>query len=317
MGLLPEVGMPYVLDFVRHGVGVHNLASRACGAGDFSVLTPDYLSIPNSEAWLAPKGIWQAEVTGQLIKADPMVNGGRYDGYYMSRFLRTLQTARHLDLPCPSWGEHLFLTERSWGLQEAVPPKAIPLLKKAQESGQVIFPPVMLELFEQALTGRDFDTMGFTPLNGRSLLDVSVRVWAFFDTLARKFPGKKVIVVTHGELMWVARYFLERMTLSRWSQLEKSQEHFDIIHNCEIIRYARISPWNSRHVEQNFRWMKFMIPWHPEPHLRESGWLEIQRQRYTNADLDEQIERHLSVLRKMADLEPLRQLGADFSPLRF
>ena len=56
------------------------------------------------------------------------------------------------------------------------------------------------------------DSSFFTRLdNGKTYADVVYRVRDFIGTLDREMGDKRVLAVSHGELMWAMRFVVERM----------------------------------------------------------------------------------------------------------
>ena len=83
--------------------------------------------------------------------------------------------------------------------------------------------------------------MDWRPPGGESLATgVRLRFEDILDTMHRELDGKRVIAVTHGEMVEVARVVLERLLPEVWKEQELGNQYK--IRNCHILHYSRRDP---------------------------------------------------------------------------
>ena len=93
---------------------------------------------------------------------------------------------------------------------------------------------------------------------------------------------RRVICVTHEDVMWAFRYRLEKMTVDEWL---KADEHPDNdIENCGILHYTRTAEDKTLH--DRFVRVRLISPSDDS----EPKWLPITRPRYSSRELLEQVE---------------------------
>lgn len=174
------------LVLIRHGESIRNYASKLAHQGDFSLLDAQ-LSDPNDyePGWpLTELGIAQAQLAGEYL-AEAV--GPECDIAYVSPYLRTLQTARHLNLKNyfePDWR----LRERRWGdlTPDYTPEKYVADLKYACERD-----------WRSGLPG------------GESVSDLMPHLRQFVAERVAPFDGNRFVIVTHGGAMKAMRLVLE------------------------------------------------------------------------------------------------------------
>ncbi len=252
--------MPVDLVLVRHGESEGNIANKLSRQGDNSCFTPDFRERIGACWRLTNKGREQAKITGEWIRN----SGLRFDRYYVSEYIRALETAGHLELPDAEWLVDFYLRERDWGDMEVLPDD------KRREK------------FAQSLRRRQQDSFYWTPPNGESLAQLCLRIDRVIDTLHRECSDKRVLVVCHGEVMWGFRVRLERMSQTKFRELDLSTDPRDRIHNCQVLHYTRCNP-DSGELLPYLSWVRSVNPF--DPTLSSNEWRAIQRQRYTNSDL--------------------------------
>lgn len=256
------MGMPLDLILVRHGQSEGNVASRLTKSkNDESHYTEEFLSRHSSKWRLTDKGIRQAVKAGEWIKANL---GPQFDRYYVSEYLRAKETAAHLGLPEARWFDEFYLRERDWGAFDTMAPS----LRK--------------EIYAEALRRQEIDSFYGSPPDGESMPTLCLRVDRVNETLHRECDGKRVIIVCHGEVMWAFRVRLERMSIARYLELDRSKDPFDRIHNCQIIHYSRRDPLNGEETPY-LQWMRSICPWDESLSLNE--WTRIERRVLSNEDL--------------------------------
>lgn len=256
--------MPIDLVLVRHGESEGNLAKDRAEAGDTEGFTQEFLDRHSSQFRLTSSGVAQAQAAGAWLKANGFA---RFDRYYASEYVRAFETAGHLGLdllPDQRWFLDFFLRERDYGQFDVMP---------YADRGKK---------FPGHVKHKERDGFFWKPPSGESMADVALRLGRLLDTLHRECSDKRVVVVCHGETMWAMRVRLERMTQSRFAQLDGSEAAHDRIHNCQIIHYTRRDPETGA-MGRRYDWMRSICPWNEK--LSSNVWTRIERPVYTNQDL--------------------------------
>jgi len=132
---------------------------------------------------------------------------------------------------------------------------------------------------------KEINSLYWRPPGGESIADVRLRVRNLFDTLHRECAGQSVIIVTHVEFMWAARAELEYMTDERWVELERDPSQK--MNNTQILQYSRKNPVTGE-IRKNFGWRRSICPWKDSI---DAEWIPIERKRFTNEELLEQVNK--------------------------
>jgi len=132
------------------------------------------------------------------------------------------------------------------------------------------------------------------PPGGESL---ATGVWLRFedilDTMHRELDGKRVIAVTHGEMIETARLVLERMLPEEWQQQE-SDDAYKIV-NCHVLHYTRRAP-DAGEVARRLQWRRSVCA-HDETKSWFSGkWEELTFRTFTDAQLLAFADEHPNLL---------------------
>jgi broad specificity phosphatase PhoE len=90
--------LPKNLVYVRHGQSLRNLAGKRAFEGDMS-LFEQIITKPTMHAPLTPKGEDQARITGRWLEEQ----GFKFERFYVSSYVRAMQTASLLDLTGARW----------------------------------------------------------------------------------------------------------------------------------------------------------------------------------------------------------------------
>lgn len=253
--------MPVDLVLVRHGESEQNLANRAAKGGDTSLFTDEYRNRHASQHRLTPVGRKQAIVTGQWLRENGL---GQFDARFVSEYIRAQETAGLLGLDGPAWALNPQLREREWGDLDGL----------SWEERE--------ERAEELMRFRDTDPFYWIAPNGESIAQVVIRLRSLFDTLHRECADKRVVVVCHGEVMWALRFMIERMSVSRYMELEGSKAPGVKIYNCQVLHYTRRNPVTGE-LSAHIDWMKSDCP--QQPDNSGEGWEEIIRPRFSNDEL--------------------------------
>lgn len=260
--------MPLDVALVRHGQSVGNVANKLSRANDHSAFTRQFKS-QHSSVWpLTNLGLKQGKMAGKWLKANFDHN---FDRLMVSDYTRARQSAFQLGLDdSPGWYIDFNLRERDVGEMDVMSQKE---LKRR---------------FARSLRMKKIHPFYWSPPSGESMAKLCQRLRIVLDTLHRECSNMRVIIVCHGEVMWGFRMLLERMPVSRYLELDKSNNPFDHIHNCQILHYTRLDPISGRE-SKHLDWMRSICPTNLK--LSRNTWEEISRPRYTNQQLIEMVKK--------------------------
>ena len=234
------MGLPRDLVFVRHGESEINILQRAEKEGRTLDLPADLRNRPDWMHRLTPRGVEQAKAAGAWI----LENIGELEGFearYYSPFIRARETAARLGGAALKWRKHSMLHERDWGHFGSTP-----------RSEQPERFPRTTRLKRDAPLYARFD-------GGEALADsVTLRVREFRDTAKRKWDGKKLIAVTHGDVIGVVRYVFEDMLPEQWHEVDADPAQR--IGNCAILWYTRTNPSDETDVRPYIGWRRMIQP---------------------------------------------------------
>ena len=255
------MAMPNNIILVRHGESEGNVLQTAIKQGQDVKVTADFMKRHTCDWRLTTRGIWQAKKAGKYLRENiPLI----YDRYYVSHYLRAIETAGHLGLPEAKWYKHHYLVEKNWGIMDRIPPD--------QRS----------QLMALDIESKELNAFYWKPPRGESILDLCLRVDRVLNTLYRECEGQNVIIVCHGEVMWAFRVVIERITLHDYLELDNSKNPFDRIHNCQIIHYSRQNP-ESADIAKSLGWVRSICPW--DLSLSSNDWQKIIRPVFSNQQL--------------------------------
>jgi len=263
--------MPIDLVLVRHGESEGNVLKKRAEKGDSTGFTEEFRARHSSKFRLSDKGIEQAKAAGAWLKANGFAS---FDRYYVSEYLRAKETAGLLGLdlgPDHRWFAEFALRERDYGLWDTM---------SFEERTRK---------FEDYVRHQQRDGKYWMPPGGESIAEVAQRFGRVLDTLHRECSDMRVVIVSHGEVMWAARIRLERMADERFHELDASEAKRDRIRNCQIIHYTRRDPHTGR-LKHKYDWMRSLCPWDPCPET--DVWTPIVRPTYTNEDLLADVARY-------------------------
>lgn len=261
-----DEGMPRDLLLVRHGRSEGNEALEAAKRGDLSLMTEAFLARSAMDYRLVPEGAVQAEQAGLFIR-DWMEAAGvsAFDRCYVSPYLRAMETAGRLDLPDARWQRESLLRERDYGNWEG--------LDKPQVN----------ERYRRSSELKTRNKFLWRPECGESISDVELRVREMLATMARELSGRRVICVTHEDVMWTFRYRLEKLTIPEWLDFQEKDEH-DIV-NGGIIHFTREREDGT--LDDRFHRLRRIDPTRPG----DATWKLITRPLLTSAALLDEVEK--------------------------
>lgn len=255
--------LPVNLVLVRHGRSAGNEANALSRKGDNSAFDDKFLDT-HSQYWdLTEKGVRQAVQAGRWIH--DYLRDGFFNRFYVSPYTRALKTAGLLLIPDAQWSCKVSLRERDRGEIDVIPDDVL----KAR--------------YADVLQRKKRSAFFWRPPEGESLADVEQRIRQFLNTLEREASTQNVVIVCHGEVMWMFRFVLESMSLERFIELDESDNELDHIHNCQIIHYTREGIGGELRVSPSYKYMRSICPWDKTKSTNE--WQEIVRKKLSNADI--------------------------------
>lgn len=263
--------MPNDIVFVRHGLSEANIIQRADKIDEIHAQREAISKRPDWQQRLSKKGVEQAKNAKLWI--DEYLGGvDSFDGRYVSPFLRTRETAAYIGgVETGEWTIDDRIVERSWGVYGTVP--------RAEQRSRF---PLTVELHSSTPWYVRFD-------GGESMPDVYGRFRDFQGTLHREQEGRRVIIVSHGDFINVARYGLERMRPEEWEAIDRDPNY--TIRNCSITHYSRVNPENELDVREKITWRRMIYPDAVEESPDSGAWIELPaRQRFTGTELLNQVE---------------------------
>jgi broad specificity phosphatase PhoE len=269
---MPEDGY-----YVRHFLSERNAANRRLGEeNDMSYFTKELTEQPTSHARLDPEGVEQAGPTSAWLRDNAGL--AEDDGYYVSSYIRAMESAYLLNLPYARWQRRNELRERSAGEWESLSTQERIVRAKAQP----------VKTYER-------DPWNWRAPNGESFADVAVRVWQFFH-MQHESGKKRSITMCHGYVLLVIRFLLERMPDEEFREVYGSKDPQLRTHNGIILHYTRRhEPANpASPLSDDYQWVRSICAWNPS--LVSEAWRPIERRTLSNDDLRRLVERHKRLL---------------------
>lgn len=259
-----EATMPMDLMLIRHGRSKANEAQQADKNGEDMTPHLDVYDKHDFEQRLASTGIKQAQKARRWMLAND-VDPEEFDARFVSPYYRTLETAAHLG-GTALWVPDARLVERDWGSYGAM------TIKERQER------------YPETERMRELSSF-FTRFDGgESVYDVYCRFRDFLGTLSREMKDKRVLAVTHGELMWAARFTIERMMPHEWEALDRDKTKR--ISNCAILWYTRTNPEDPEDVRASLSdgWRRMIDPIQPSKSPYDGEWQKLPGKQHYNGE---------------------------------
>lgn len=260
------MAMPNELVFVRHGQSEANIIQKADKNGERHAMEQQINNRPDWQQRLSSLGIEQAKMARQWIERH-LGGAASFDFKYVSPFLRTSETAGYIGgEECENWIFDDRLVERSWGHYGALP-------KAERESLYA----ATAKMYSQSPWYTKLD-------GGESRYEVSDRWRDFQGTLHRETDGKRVIVVTHGDFMGIARYNIERMLPEQFEEMEA--DNSQTLGNCYVLAYTRVNPQDGSDVREKLAWRRIVNPVRVKDSPFSGEWMELpSRPKFSGAEL--------------------------------
>lgn len=263
--------MPVTLTLIRHGESESNVAKR-----EFEKNRPlegerELMAVHTSQRRLTPKGVEQAKKAGEWLRTWLAWTTKAPPRCYVSPYVRAIETAGHLKLG-QTWRRDMRLCKRNWGEFDQMPYDE------------------RLRRFGNEIHLRKEHAFFWRPADGETMQDVFLRVRDLVTTLHRECDKMHVVVVSHGETMWVWRTILEYWMPDDLSAgMLLSDKRFNI-HNCRIIQYTRGALEQGE--DKKLSHVRFINPSHVGDPMRNTPWIPITRKLPTDAELLEYAEEH-------------------------
>lgn len=270
------MAMPNDLILIRHGESEANILNKSLRAGATDVIPNGYHERHDSYMRLSPEGTKQAQAAGEWLKNNNLAS---FERYYVSPHIRARETAGRLGIN-GEWRVEDRWRERNWGEYANL----------SNEERSKVFG-ISQKLREQ-------HSWYWCPPGGESLAtEVRLRFESMLGTLHRETASKRVIAVTHGDLIEAARFVLERMTPEEWS----SQIELGIhpVKNCQILHYSRVNPHNGSQ-EKWLCWRRIICPWDESLSWQNGEWVELQPSIWSDEQLLESVKDYDRLLKETA-----------------
>lgn len=264
------IKLPNELIFLRHGESEENFAMSEYKNGRSIPNISEIYDRPNWKSRLSETGIEQ--VKRAKLWVDREMGGiAVFNALYVSPYLRTRETAIYLGDENTNWLIDDRIGEREWGEYGETP------IDRRDE------------MFPATKKNMDGSIFWSRPPGGENAPDVNRRLNNFINMLGQEHDSQKVLAVTHGGFMRVARYNLERMMPEEYeaSVYDPKQE----IKNCTILRYSRVNPRDADDIRSQMTWRQIIHPCDEQNTPNNYDWLELENKRgYYSSDLHKQLE---------------------------
>ncbi|MDP3792726.1 MAG: phosphoglycerate mutase family protein [bacterium] len=266
--------IPIDIILVRHGESEGNKANKASRDGDKQFFTPEFRNKHSRAFRLTDRGIEQAKMAGDWLRSNIEMS---LDRFYVSDYIRAKETAAYLDLPDASWRIEFHLRERDMALMDNCPDD-----EKKQ-----------LFTIEQRQFNMD-PFLAYPAGGGESIADLCQRLkTTMIAHWARECSDKRVIAVCHGHVMRALQLEFEDLGHDDFIRLDASEKPEEKIRNCQILWYTRREP-ETKKLFPNLIAVRSVSP--TEKNM-DFGWKKIKKNRYTNEDLLNEVDkyhRHIS-----------------------
>ncbi len=252
---------------IRHGQSEANVVQQAEKHGDIPTELEKVYARHDFEHYLTKRGVVQAKAA-RVVLLQNGLDPENFDERYVSPYVRTKETAAYIGNGIVDWLPEVSLIERDWGLYGATP-----LSER-------------IERFAHTERRREISSFFTRYDNGQNIPDVISNVKSWLNTLNREKTDQRVMAVTHGELMWAARYLLEGMTPDQWEEMDKDKSLR--IGNCCILWYSRTNPEDPEEVSRTVSggWRRMIDPFEPVKSPYGGEWVKLQgRTRLNGAEM--------------------------------
>ncbi len=253
--------MPRDFVFVRHGESEANVVQQAEYRGEIHEMHEDIANRPDWQQRLTAEGVKQAKATGKWI--DKNLGGANsFDGCFVSPFMRTRETAAYIG------GDHWIIDDR--------------IIERFRGVYGVVSSKRLIENGKELLNMRDTSPWYARIDGSESLQDVFSRFRAFQRSIKRNYPGRRILVVAHGDFLKVAQYSIEWMVPEVWQDLNKDLQLS--VGNGWIIHYSRVNPSNPTDFRDVISWKRVINPLSEKDSPNSGKWQELSVKRMHKAE---------------------------------
>ncbi len=235
--------LPNDLMFMRHGQSVPNLAIQLAKQGDYELIeSKAYRETPSRDFRLTEVGVEQCRLIGGVIAPEIQERTTAQRTLFLtSPYIRSVESAYHLNFEGVDWVEKNVLRERDWGDIESLSPREHE------------------ERYPENFMKMKNDPFFWRPPGGESLAQITdVRIQKLLDFLFDQ-TADFVFMAGHGEFIDGVRYVFESKTHDEWLQNKQSNKAASKIENGQILHYSRLSPIDKAR-SRNYSWVRHMTP---------------------------------------------------------
>lgn len=250
------------LYMVRHGLGENQIQHR-------HGIKPQEGGRYHTHSFrLDPRGFPVLRSIGKWLRNT--AEFGPDDYLAASEYVRSLESAMLFGIKGARWRIEPFLVERNWGRLEQC----------TQEERRT--------LFGHDLEVENIQPFFWHPEGGESILGVLSR---FMHVLLGAEAGghERALFVTHRDVMWSARLYLEHLTQHEFRDMYKSSDNDDRILNGDILHYTRRHP-RTGHVRSEFTHRRRIRCTTGPPVV--SDWCKIRNTVFSNRELREIVKQY-------------------------
>lgn len=260
--------LPVNLILVRHGQSEGNVAHKASRKGDNRFFSDEFRDRHSRTFHLTDLGIEQAKAAGVWLRANLGFQTGRF---YVSDYVRAMETAAYLGLPNARWRREFHLRERDLALMDNMP----------EDEKKTRFPE------EHAAWARN-QFLSTPAGGGESVAQLCQRLkTTMLAHWARECPEENIIVVSHGHTMRALQVEIEGLLPEDFNRLDKSKVLAKKIRNCQILWYTRIDPKTGK-LRDRVVAVRSVCP-HP---FADYAWRYLRRRTWTNEQLLIEVAKH-------------------------
>lgn len=197
----------------RHAESMANLASIRAHEGD-ETLIEELRHLHTKDVPLSTKGVQQSIRKGAWFTDQaPHL----FDFYVTSEYLRAIQTGLYMALPGSVWTRDARLNERNWG----------PMDQISSRERTVRWP-----TWKRDKEANPYD---WRPHDGETLREKQKSAYVALHELSEHFPGKRGVIVAHGETNLVIQASIEHILPDEFRAREAGLR----MDNTDIIQYKQ------------------------------------------------------------------------------
>jgi broad specificity phosphatase PhoE len=272
--MVREATQPMEMLFIRHGQSEANVVQHAEKHGSAEAELAELIyGRHDFEHPLTSLGVQQARAARALLVSEGVMPEEYFDEHYVSPFDRTVETMAFVTDGRVDPLPEVRLIERDWGIYGSTP---------MQER---------LTRFAETERRRGISSFYTRYDGGESTPDVIGRFRDWLITVNREKTNQRILAVTHGDLMWTARYVLEGMSPQQWHAMEEDKRLR--IGNCCLLWYSRRNPDDPEDISPTITggWRRMVDPYEPEKSPYDGAWQRLAgRTRLSGAEILAQAE---------------------------